>query len=320
MSNEQTKTETKAIQHRDPLPLEPTTANQAWEMARWLGSSNLIPEVYRGKPENIFAAMMMGRDLGISTMQAMRGIYVVHGTPAASAMLLVGLVRSSGECLYWRLIESNDQQTTIETKRRGDPEPTKYTYTRKDAEQAGLLPAKGDSNWAKRPRTMMRHRCESELARTVYPDIVQGLYTEDEAADIAPKDMGTAQRVDLSGVQPITATLPAATRIPEVVEPPAEPAKVETQPASEAKKVRITDESTTPDPAPAVWTDADEDKLSQWENSSEPMSKAVYDALLKSARALPQGAERAAIGGRVVALKPRVVNQSADVLEPGSRG
>lgn len=135
------------------------------------------------------------------------------------------------------------------------------------------------------------------------------------------KDMGTAQRVDLSQAQPITVSLPAATRIPEVVEPTAEPAKVETQSATETKKGRIVDESTTPDATPAGWTDEDEDKLSQWENSEGPVPEGVYFAMAAVVQRLPKDATRTKLAERVKALKPRVVKQSAEVQrEPGAEG
>jgi len=37
-----------------------------------------------------------------------------------------------------------------------------------------------DSNWAKYPEAMLRHRASSFLARKVYPDILAGFYTADE--------------------------------------------------------------------------------------------------------------------------------------------
>lgn len=326
MSNEPNKTETKSITTAQRVvPLAPQSLNDVYDLAKQLAASKIIPENYQGNVPNIVAAAMMGNDLGISTMQAMREIYVVHGRPASSALLKVALVRQSPLCRYWRMVESTDKQAIFETLRDGDPAPTRHSYTLEDAKRAGLFPGKPDRNgepsqWSKRTALMLRRRCESELADEVYPDVVKGLRTEDEAAEMV-RDMGTLQRVDLSSVQPISASLPAATRIPEVVEPTAEPVKVETQPAADAKKGRIIDESTTPDPAPAAWTDEDEDKLSQWENSEGPVPESVYLAMAAVVQRLPKDATRTKLGDRVRALKPRVVKQSAEAQrEPGAEG
>ncbi|HUR93095.1 MAG TPA: recombinase RecT [Gemmatimonadales bacterium] len=186
------------LAQRGPTPLEPSTLGEAWELARWLGKSSIVPDAYRDNPANVLAAIYMGRDLGISPMQAMREIYVVHGRPASSALLKVALVRQSPLCLFWRLVESTGERAVFETQRVGDPAPTKHVYTLEDAKQAGLYPpSKADSNWGKRPKLMLRRRCESELADEVYPDVVKGLRTEDEADEIAAsaREMGSVQRV-----------------------------------------------------------------------------------------------------------------------------
>lgn len=308
MSNEQTKTETKAITATPRVvPLAPQSLNDVYELAKQLAASEIIPDSYRKNVPNIIAATMMGNDLGISTMQAMREIYVVYGRPASSALLKVALVRQSPLCKYWRLVESTETQATFETLREGDPEPTRLTYTLEDAKKAGLYPpSKGDSNWGKRPKLMLRRRCESELADEVYPDVVKGLRTEDEAAEMV-RDMGTVQRVDLSQAQPITATLPAATRIPEVVEPPAEPVKVETQPVSEAKKTLIQDDSVTPD------------VLLQMKQMFQADEVPTSEQLKYWHANMPRDATREESIKLYGTLQKRA-KSAAEVLEPGSKG
>lgn len=309
MSNEQTKTETKAITTAQRVvPLAPQSLNDVYDLAKQLAASKIIPENYQGNVPNIVAAAMMGNDLGISTMQAMRDIYVVHGRPASSALLKVALVRQSPLCKYWRLVESTETQATFETQREGDPQPTRLTYTLEDAKKAGLYPpTKPDSNWGKRPKLMLRRRCESELADEVYPDVVKGLRTEDEAAEMV-RDMGTAQRVDLSQAQPITVTLPAVTRIPEVVEPPAEPAKVEAQPATEAKKARIQDDSQTPD------------VLLQMRQVFEADDVPTSEQLNAWAASMPKGKERAEAVDLYTKLQKRAKSAAEAQREPGAEG
>lgn len=224
----------QALAQRSPTPLAPTTLGEAWEVARWLAKSTIVPESYRGVPENVLAAIYMGNDLGISPMQAMREIYVVHGRPASSALLKVALVRQSPLCRFWRLVESNDRQATFETQRVGDPEPTRHTYTLEDAKTAGLYPGKGDSNWGKRPKLMLRRRCESELADEVYPDVVKGLRTEDEVAEIGEREVHGGRVVSATVAPTIPASPPAAKQ-PEPVAPEAKP---------EPKRSIIKDEST----------------------------------------------------------------------------
>jgi hypothetical protein len=178
----------QAIQRADmtraALPLLPTNLQEAWRVSEALARSSLVPKHYQGDPSNVLAAIYMGVDLGISPMQAMREIYVVEGRPSTSALLKVALVRQSPLCEFWRLVESTDTRAVFETKRIGDPAATRHEYTIDDAKKAGLYPGKGGSNWDKRPKLMLRRRCESELCDEVYPDVVKGLRTEDEAQEI----------------------------------------------------------------------------------------------------------------------------------------
>jgi RecT family len=208
---------------RQATPLVPTTLSDAIELAKMLAKSDIIPREYQDAPGNVLSAIMMGNDLGISPMQAMREIYVVEGRPASSALLKVALVKQSPLCESWELIESTDTQATFETKRKGSKSPTRHTYTLKDAETAGLYPGKESSNWRKRHKLMLRRRCESELADEVYPDVVKGLRTEDEADEIRERIVtGTHVAIDHSQVSapppPPVQTSGAASGAPDEAE------------------------------------------------------------------------------------------------------
>jgi hypothetical protein len=50
--------------------------------------------------------------------------------------------------------------------------------------KAGLL---GNQTWTKYPRQMLRSRCISEGIRTVFPGVVVGAYSEEEAEDKSTK-------------------------------------------------------------------------------------------------------------------------------------
>ena len=58
-------------------------------------------------------------------------------------------------------------------------------FTSDDAKQAGLLPAKAGSGWAKFPAEMLRARVISKATRMLDPRITQGRYTPEEVADFS---------------------------------------------------------------------------------------------------------------------------------------
>lgn len=157
--------------------LELRTLDDVERLARLAVTSGLVQA---RRPEEAAVILLTGRELGLSPMQSLRGIYVVSGRPVLSADLLVAVVLASGLCVSWRTIESTAETATIETRRRGEDQPARRTWTMVDARRAGLV---GKGTWTQYPAAMLRHRCAADLAREVYPDVCLGLYTPDEMGD-----------------------------------------------------------------------------------------------------------------------------------------
>lgn len=121
--------------------------------------------------------MLTGRSLGIDPVAAMRGTHIVSGKSVLSSDMMVGIVRKSGVCESWVVIESTHEKCVIETRRKGDDTPVRHTWTIEMAKRAGLA---GKGTWAAYPHSMLRARCSAELARMVYPDFLFGVYAEGE--------------------------------------------------------------------------------------------------------------------------------------------
>lgn len=153
----------------------PQTSTQAWGLAKAVYASGLFKAFQR--PEAAFVAILAGADIGLSPMQALRGIHVIEGKPTISADAMIAIVLRSGRAKYFRCTQSTAEGAIYETHRNGDPEPVKHGFTMKDASAAGLS---GKGMWTKYPRNMLRARAASELARMVYPDLLLGVYTTEE--------------------------------------------------------------------------------------------------------------------------------------------
>jgi len=204
-TNGHTTTET-AIALRQPTAMaafEPRTFDQAMAMAEKIAKSGLLGDL--NTPEKVFLVMATGAELGIPLTAALRGIHIIKGKAVTSADLKVSLcLRRPDLCEFFRLVSSTDEEATYETKRAGC-ESKSVTFRMKDAERAQLI--KDDSNWKKYPRVMLRHRAASELATAVYPDLVMGVYAEEEREEI---EAGAAPSVIVSGdVQPLSQVVDA---------------------------------------------------------------------------------------------------------------
>ena len=182
--------ETAALVPVEPAPvewergLEPRSMNDACLLAKRLHESRMFSAY--GQPQAVLSTILLGRELGMPAMAALRSVHIIEGKHSLSADLMVALVLKSGLAEYFQLVESTDELCTFATQRKGAPKPTKLSYTIAQAEQAGLLfvrPGKQPGNWQKIPKQMLRARCKSELARLEYPDLLAGLYTPEELRD-----------------------------------------------------------------------------------------------------------------------------------------
>ena len=164
--------------------LEPRSMNDAVRLAQRLHDSRMFSAY--GTPQAVLSTLLLGRELGLPAMAALRSVHVIEGKHSLSADLMVALVLKSGLAEYFTLIETTDEICTYETWRKGKDKPQQLSYTIEQAEQAGLLyvrPGKQPGNWQKIPTQMLRARCKSELARLEYPDLIAGLYTPEELRD-----------------------------------------------------------------------------------------------------------------------------------------
>ena len=178
----------------------------------------LSPEIRNAQAAFFVAAV--GAELGLSPIQSLQNIYVIKGKAILSSHAILAIVmRRRDVCKYFRLVESTAERATYQTLRDGYPEPSSFTYTLDDARRANLL---SNPTWKNHPAAMLRARCGTSLARAVYPDLILGLYDEEEAVEIRGD-------VAVSRVEPV-ASVPVAidaSRVPPALpaaEPTTEPA------------------------------------------------------------------------------------------------
>ena len=97
----------------------------------------------------------------------------------------------------------------------------RVAFTADDAKQAGLLPAKPGSGWAKFPAEMLRARLISKATRMLDPRITQGRYTPEEVADFSapsPAPTPTASTRQTVNVTP-ESTFSLVEKLEQILEP-----------------------------------------------------------------------------------------------------
>ena len=188
---------------RPPIPL-PRTLDEMLTLAEIVMKSDLALG-HRTK-ESVVIALQLGAELGFTPMQSLRNIAVIDGRPVPTADACVAAVTASAQCDYFREVETTDAYSTWETKRRSDTQPRQFTFTMDDARRAGLTHR---DTWQAYPKRMLAARAKKYLAQDTYPDIIGGLLSAEEAADLAqaptPHDGGRGAAADAAAPLLITA-------------------------------------------------------------------------------------------------------------------
>src|SRR5665213_229062 len=95
-----------------------------------------LPKHFFGEPYKVMAAILYGRDLGLSNFMSLQHLVPIEGKVGADAQLVGMLVRRAGHKLE---DQTNNQASTVTITRADDGSVHVATFTIEDARQAQLL-------------------------------------------------------------------------------------------------------------------------------------------------------------------------------------
>lgn len=226
-----------------PLAIVATTMDEAWRMSEAMHRSGLAPKDLNS-PEKVMVAVMYGAEVGLPPMAAVQSIAVMNGRPVLWGDAALGIVKSSGLCVYikeWSEGADDEKIYYCETQRKSDPEPVKRSYSVKEAKQAGLWDErdkiknyKGEiisnpSPWFRFRSRMMQMRARGFCIRDAYADLLKGMRLKEEVDDgnVIEGEVAATSAPSAKRVPP-----PAPRREP----PPATVASEPEKPASDEKE------------------------------------------------------------------------------------
>lgn len=158
-----------------------TQLDTDWRAAKALAMSRVIPQHFQGKTEDVFAVLIMGRELGIGPMQAMNSISMIQGRPCMSGQLMLGLVRSRFPAAQIEIkLDEKLLVATCSGARIKGEEVYVATWDMSKAQMMGLA---GRDQYKKQPLNMLKWRAVAEMIRVVFPDAALGLYAKEEMQD-----------------------------------------------------------------------------------------------------------------------------------------
>ena len=147
--------------------------------------SNLVPDAYRNKVENVMIAMQMARQMKANVLMVMQNLYIVKGNPAWSAKFMIACFNACGK---FSSIDYNFNEEKTECfascveystgiVKRGP------TVSMKIAEKEGWLKS-GSSKWHSIPELMMRYRSASWMIRSLAPELTMGFLSKSEVDEV----------------------------------------------------------------------------------------------------------------------------------------
>lgn len=166
--------------------LKLTTMDELWRFSKAVVVSGLAPKGM-DKVESAFIAIEMGMELGLPPMTSIQNIASVNGRPAIWGDAQLALVRKSGLLRSMSVEEvgtfpKDDYGWKITVERVGDKSTYTEFYTVADAKVAGLWGKSGP--WTTNPKRMLKYRARSFVLRDVFPDVLKGMLSREEAFDI----------------------------------------------------------------------------------------------------------------------------------------
>jgi hypothetical protein len=160
------------------------SARAAAGIAQSLARTPFVPASLRHQDRdvtvgNITAAILTGRELGLTPMSALRSIDVIQGTPTLRAIALRALVLAAGHEIV--VAESNSTRAIVRGRRKGSDEWQTSTWTTDRAKTMGLL---GRDQWKAQPTSMLVARATAECARLIAADVLLAIpYISEEIED-----------------------------------------------------------------------------------------------------------------------------------------
>lgn len=181
------------------------TALAEWERnglerdAQLLARSGMVPEHFRGKPDDILIAGLALRDLGVRLSVATLGmVYVIKGRPGFMAQLQISLARLHGIDIRYDQSVCDEKSATVEIRDRTGWHAVRFTMA--DAVRARLP----DSNptYKTYPDRMLLARAVTKAVGMYAPEVKLGLADEQLAPDMIVSEPGPLGEEATAGADP----------------------------------------------------------------------------------------------------------------------
>lgn len=163
----------------------------AQRIGKALASSALVPKEYQGQAglANTLVAMEIAHRMGLSPLQVMQNLHIIHGRPSWSSQFIIAMINGCGRFtpLDYKMNGEGDGLSCFAyaTELATGKELKGPTVTMAMAKKEGWATKTG-SKWQTMPDLMIRYRAAAFWGRLYVPEFLVGMKTQDEVIDIEP--------------------------------------------------------------------------------------------------------------------------------------
>jgi len=185
----------------------PATMGDAMELARLMSGGNFVPPHLRGKPGDCLAVIMQATRWGMDPFAVGNKTYFVNDRMAYESQL-VNAVINSAHVLDGRLHptwsgEGNDLVCRVTGKLKGDQDVKERKVAIKN------ITTRNSPLWKQDPEQQLAYFTMRAWVRLHAPEVLLGVYTPDELADVRQERAEPAAGSPLTGAMLIAQAAPA---------------------------------------------------------------------------------------------------------------
>jgi hypothetical protein len=172
--SEKTKQSDLVAKTTDDVPL-------STKLDLWL-QSGLLPKSIDTKAK-AFVVMQTGKELGLEPMASFSNIFVINQKPVLSSDVKLTLIHKRCKSAQIQFTEISNERCELFARRDKELDMVAFEYTIQDAQKAGLLKNK---TYEQHPKVMLKNRCVSLMASTLFSDLFTG-FAEEDLPELSPE-------------------------------------------------------------------------------------------------------------------------------------
>lgn len=163
----------------------PKSFDEAYNIAKTLAKSHLVPSNFKNNPDDVIVAMMWSANLGVPFVQGLQGIGIINGRATIWGDLALAVCRNTGKLEYIKEFfegEGRDLAAVCQVKRTDEANIHEWKFSMIDATTAGLVNKQGP--WKSYPKRMLQLRARGFALRDAFAEALMGMITREEAEDM----------------------------------------------------------------------------------------------------------------------------------------